>query len=361
MNVSVVLPQELGPSELSAWRTMQRSSADLDNAFLSPAFTLAVGRVRPDARVAVLEEGQDVVGFFPFEQGRFRVGRPIAAGVSDAQAVIHAPGLEWNAQDLLRGCRLDVFEFDHLISSQLASAKNVIRRSSSIIDVSQGYQAYIAERQRTSKKIFKSTFAKERRLERDVGETRFEFDIRDPEGLRVLMRWKSAQYRRTGRRDRFAIGWIERLVWDLFETPSEGCAGTLSVLYSAERVVAAHFGLRSDSTLSCWFPAYDISLARYSPGLSLHLKMAEGAATAGLRSLDLGKGDEDYKASLMSRGEVVGEGRIERPTAAMLVHKVHRPLRRFALDFMMRHPTLRRRARRVLKPGKKLAEPRVKG
>ncbi len=349
MNATVVRPEELGASELAVWRTMQRSSAEFDNAFLSPGFALAAGRVRPNTRVAVLEEGHDVVGFFPFEQGRFRVGRPIAAGVSDAQAVIHAPGLEWNARDLLSACRLDVFEFDHLIASQMPAAQHATRRGSSIIDVSQGYEEYIAERQRASKKIFKSTFAKQRKLERDLGETRFEFDIRDPQALRVLIGWKSAQYRRTGRRDRFAVQWVERLVWDLFDAPAEACAGTLSVLYSAERVVAAHFGLRSESTLSCWFPAYDVDLARYSPGLSLHLKMAEGAAITRLRYLDLGKGDEDYKASLKSRDVPVGEGSIERRSAVALARKVQRTPRRVVFDFIIRHPTLRRGARTVLK------------
>jgi CelD/BcsL family acetyltransferase involved in cellulose biosynthesis len=349
MNVSVVRPQDLGASEVTAWRRMQRSGGDLDNPFLSPAFTIAAGRVRPNARVAVLEEENDIVGFVPFEQSRFRIGRPIAAGVSDAQAVIHVPGLEWDALDLLKGCDLDVFEFDHLIASQISSLQSVVRRDSSIIDVSRGYQAYLAERQRASKKIFKSTFEKQRKLERDFGESRFEFENRDPQALDVLIRWKSEQYRRTGRRDRFAVGWIEQLVRDLFDTPSEGCAGTLSALYSAERLVAAHFGLRSDATLSCWFPAYDVGLARYSPGLSLHLQMAEGAATAGLSYLDLGKGDEVYKTSLKSFVVPVGEGWIARPSAAAFVHKVQRVPSRFAFDLITRHPKLRRAARKTLK------------
>jgi CelD/BcsL family acetyltransferase involved in cellulose biosynthesis len=350
VKVSVVRPQELGASELAAWRAMQRSSPKLVNAFLSPGFTLAAGRVRPSARVAVLEEGQDVVGFFPFEQGRFRVGRPIAAGVCDAQAVIHAPGLEWNAQDLLKGCDLDVWEFDHLIGGQIASVgPNVSCRNSPIIDVSQGYDSYIAERQRSSKKIFKSTLYKQRKLERDLGGTRFEFDAQDPEALSVLMRWKSAQYRRTGRRDRFAIDWIERLVRDLFETRSPGCVGTLSVMYAAERVVVAHFGLRSDSALSCWFPAYDVGLARYSPGLSLHLKMAEAAATAGFRYLDLGKGDEAYKESLKTGDVPIGEGWIDRPSAVALARRVQRTPRRAAFKLISSHPALRHAARKVLR------------
>jgi CelD/BcsL family acetyltransferase involved in cellulose biosynthesis len=350
MNVSVVRPHELGAPELAAWRAMQRSCRELDNAFLAPGFTLAAGRVRATARVAVLEEGQDLVGFFPFEKGRFRIGRPIGAGVCDAQGVIHVPGHEWNALELLKGCHLDVWEFDHLIGGQLASAgHNVARRSSATIDISRGYEAYVAERQSASKKVFKSTFYKQRKLERDLGATRFEFDIQDSHALGVLLRWKSDQYRRTGRRDRFAIEWIEHLVRDLFETGSDGCTGTLSVLYSADRIVAAHFGLRSDSCLSCWFPAYDPSLARYSPGLSLHLRMAEAAAATGLCYLDLGKGDEDYKQSLKTGEVIVGEGWIDRPSVAAVLRRVRRTPGRLASEVILSHPPLRRAARRALK------------
>jgi CelD/BcsL family acetyltransferase involved in cellulose biosynthesis len=350
MKVSVVRPQELGAPELAAWRAMQQSSRELVNPFLSPGFTLAAGRVRPAARVAVLQEGNEVVGFFPFEQGPFRTGRPIAAGVSDSQAVIHAPGLEWNALELLKRCHLDVWEFDHLVSGQIASVgRHVARRGSPIMDVSEGYDAYVAERQRTSKKVIKSTLYKQRKLERDLGATSFRFDTRDPRALSLLMRWKSGQYRRTGRRDRFASEWIERLVWDLFETRSNGCAGILSALYSGDRIVAAHFGLRSDRSLSCWFPAYDPSLARYSPGLSLHLRMADAAATAGLRYLDLGKGDEVYKQSLKTGDLTVGEGWIHRPSVASVMHRVRRTPGRVASNVIVSHPRLRHATRRTLK------------
>ncbi|TMK97749.1 MAG: GNAT family N-acetyltransferase [Actinobacteria bacterium] len=346
MKISVVRPEELGSDELASWRAMQGSNPALANPFLSTGFTLAVGRVRPSTRVAVLEEGQHVVGFFPFDQGRFRVGRPMAPGVSDCQAIVHAPGFEWNAKDLLKGCHLDVWEFAHLIAEQIpAAGQNVSPHNSAIIEMRHGYEAYLAERQRTSKKIFKSTFSKLRKLDRDLGETCFEFDAQDPQALAVLMRWKSAQYRRTGHRDRFGVPWIERLVWELFEARSDGCSGTLSALRAEERVVAVHFGLRSESSLSCWFPAYDVRLAKYSPGLSLHLKMAEAAAAAGIHYLDLGKGDEDYKQSLKNGDLIVGEGWIDRPSAPALARRVQQAPRRF----VMSHPPLRRAVRSVLK------------
>jgi CelD/BcsL family acetyltransferase involved in cellulose biosynthesis len=350
MKVTVIRPHELGATEISAWRTMQQSSPEFTNAFLSPGFTVAAGRVCPTARVGVMEDGHDVVGFFPFEQGRSRIGRPIAAGVCDFQAVIHAPGVEWSMRDLLEGCNLDVWEFDHLIARQAQSTgRNVALRPSPIIDVSDGYAAYLEERLRVSKKIFKSTLYKSRKLEREVGATRFEFDNQEADVLGILIRWKSQQYRRTGYRDQFGIEWIRRLVWELFETRRDGCAATLSVLYAADRVIAVHLGLRSDQALSCWFPAYDVELARYSPGLWLHLKMAEAAAQAGLRHLDLGKGDEEYKQSLKTGDLFVGEGWIDRPSLVACMRRVQRAPGRIAVDFVLRRPRLRQAARRTLR------------
>jgi CelD/BcsL family acetyltransferase involved in cellulose biosynthesis len=260
--------------------------------------------------------------------------------------VIHAPGLEWDAKGLLNGCRLDVLEFRHLIAQQMPLAgKHMSAHDSPIIELPEGYEPYFAERQRTSKKIFRSTSAKMRKLERDLGKLSFELDDRDGRALDVLKRWKSAQYRRTGHMDRFRVGWITHLVQDLFETRSDGCSGNLSVLRSEERVVAAHFGLRSDSYLACWFPAYDVTLAKYSPGLVLHLRMAEAGPPAGIQSLDLGKGSEEYKRSLKTGDLIVGEGWIDRPSASALARRLEQAPRRVVVS----HPPLARAVRKVLK------------
>jgi CelD/BcsL family acetyltransferase involved in cellulose biosynthesis len=349
MNVTVVRPRDLGQPEVAAWRDMQRQNVEFDNAFLSPGFAVAVDRARSDARVAIIQEAGQTVGFFAFQQGRSHVARPIGAGICDRQAVVHAPHCDLNIGALLAASGISVWEFDHLVGRQLERAGGRTRAvSSPIIDVSQGYERYLAERQRASKKIVKSTLAKHRRMEREVGPTRFDFEARDRDAFELMILWKSAQYRRTGRRDRFAVKWIEYVVRDLFEQPAEGCIGTLSVLRAAEKVAALHFGLRADSTLSCWFPAYRPELARYSPGLLLHLKMAEGAAASGLRQLDLGKGGEEYKQSLKTGDLVVGEGWVDRPSAVALARRIALAPRRLAYRLVERSPVLRQMARRTL-------------
>ena len=349
MKISVVHPSELGRAELDRWRHLH-DAPDLANPFLSAEFATCVGRVRRGARVAVLEEGPEIIGFFPYERGAFRVGRPVGAGLSDCQGLVHAPGVDWDPRALLRACGLDVWEFDHLLVGQRPFGPyHRARRRSSVIDLSDGYDAWLAARRRAFKHSISDMGRKQRKLEREVGGIRFDFDAPDGDVLDTLMRWKSAQYRRTGRSDRFARPATVQLVRELHQTRAPGCSGTLSVLYAGERPVAIHLGLRSSATLACWFPTYDVALSKYSPGLMLHLFMAEAAAASGLPRLDLGKGDEEYKTVLGNQQLTVAEGCVERPSAVALARRVQHAPRRYATDFVVSRPALRSRARQLLR------------
>lgn len=311
MKISVVRPAELGAAELESWRLMQKENAALQNPFLSPEFTLAVGRARMSARVAIIEDGGEIVGFFPHELRRRSVGTAIGAGMCDCQGVIHAPGAQWDARELVRACGLPIWEFDHLVAGQrpFASYTTAIH-ASPIIDLSGGYPAYLEERLRAASGI-RTIQRKLRKLEREVGAIRFEFGHADSGELRRLMAWKSAQIRRAVQRDLFGMPWVVEAVTELFNARAAECTGTLSVLYAGDRVVASHLGIRSQTILAYWFPAYDTAFGRYSPGLALLLLIAESAAAQGICQIDLGRGPAAYKDRLKSRELSVAEGRVE--------------------------------------------------
>lgn len=167
--------------------------------------------------------------------------------------------------------------------------------------------------------------------------------------LRTLMRWKSAQYRRTGRMDRFARPWIVDLVDHLFDVREEHFTGVLSVLYAGDRPVAAHFGPRSRSVLAAWFTAYDPEFHRYSPGLMMHLRTAEAAGRNGVSVLDLGRGDKEYKDWLKTRELRVAEGFAHRPHPVAAAHRLWRRPVRGLRNTVLAHPELRDPADRLLK------------
>ncbi|MEV8345943.1 GNAT family N-acetyltransferase [Streptomyces niveus] len=351
--IRVVRPGELDAGEIARWRELRALSGAPANPFMEPEFSQAVGRVRPGARVAVIGgDSGGPVGFFPYERGPLGQGRAIGFGVSDSQGPVLSAEHTLTAGELLRACSLSSWEFDNLEAGGGLFVPDAAEAfDSPVIDIGQGYEAYEAVLRAGSPKFFRTTTAKERRLARQAGEVRFVFDERDPAALRTLMEWKSAQYRRTGRRDRFAKKWISTLVRQLAaDRPDRapGCSGVLSVLYVADRPVAAHFGLRSRTVLSCWFPAYDTGFAKYSPGLILHLRMAEAAAGAGIGLLDLGRGAAEYKDALKTGELRVYEGASVRRGPRAALYRLSREPSRRAHSFVRNRPKLAGYAQRAL-------------
>ncbi|MFC9245556.1 GNAT family N-acetyltransferase [Streptomyces sp. NPDC057136] len=358
MDISVYRSEELTDADRAAWTTMQAKAfrdglPQMANPFLSPEFALAVGRCRRGVRIAVMrEDGPDgePVAFFPYQRTTAGVGRAIALGLSDCQGIVHGPGFRCDAGELLAACGLAIWEFDHLAQGQQPFEHSIKGTfSSPVMDVEAGWEAYVARLRERSGRGTKGRLKLERKLAQAVGEVRYVHDERDPAMLRTLMAWKSAQYRKTGRSDRFAHAWITRLVDDLFHTHTESFAGLLSVLYADGRPVAAHFGLRSEQVVACWFPAYDPAFAKFSPGMVQHLRMAQGAAAEGISYLDLGRGHRDHKEVLKTGELSVSEGWVTRRHPVALAHRARRAPVRALRNTVVSRPELFRPADRLLK------------
>lgn len=350
MNIATCRPSELGASELEAWRSIQAMDSSFDNPFLSPEFTVAAGRTRDNVRVAIIEDDNKPVAFLPYEVRAFGIGRAVGFGVSDLQGIVHHPEYTWSARDLLAKTRVNVFEFDHWLpnQAQTTDAKAFVSPSA-VMDLSHGYEAYMAQDGRESRRLVKSALQKRRKLEREHGPITFLFDTPCESTLGLLMDFKSDQYRRSGRSDRFAKKWIRDLVKNLYETKNPDFSGVLSVMYVQDKPISFHFGIRTADTLSLWFPSYDPAFHKYSPGLQMFLEIARVAPQYGLKTLDLGKGEEEFKQSLKSHDRMVATGRIEFPSATAYLHRLHRVPVQGIEHFVLSHPRARLAARKTLK------------
>jgi CelD/BcsL family acetyltransferase involved in cellulose biosynthesis len=350
--IDVVRPGDLGPGELAHWRRIQRSHPDLASPFLSPAFAVAVERARGTARVAVLSGPPGITGFLPYEQGRWGAGVALGKGLSDVQAVLVPPGVDADLRAVLHACRLRTWEFDHLLGHQVAvlagAATGLVPERSPVIDLSGGLAAYERRQRAVSSSFFQSTGRKRRKLEREHGPVRLVLADTDPAHLEAVLRWKSAQYRRTGRSDRFADPAVRALVTDLWRTGDPDLAAPLTVLLAGDTVVAGHLGLRAASTLAWWFPAYDPRFSAYSPGLVLLLELVRAMPDAGLSLLDLGKGDEAYKERLSNRQIPLLRGAVARTRHLAVAHRARHWPRERAERLVLESPRLRAWARDAL-------------
>jgi CelD/BcsL family acetyltransferase involved in cellulose biosynthesis len=329
---------------------MQRATPSLANPFLSPEFAVAAGRARLNARVAVLMDGQSITGFFPFEKRRLGMGMPIGGSLSHYQGLIHAPGAEWEPQELLRGCRLSAWQFDNLILGQQPfrpyhAATGLLP----MIDLADGFDAYYAKLRAKWPRFCRELARKTRKLGREVGDLRIVVDSRDNNLLHTLIAWKSDQYRRTGCVDNFERPWVVGLLEALLATRSYHADGLLSVLYAGDQPVAAQFGLRTGNLLVGWYTGYDTRFARYSPGMIHLMQMAEQLAATGIGAIYMGKGARRYTKVLRSYDLLVAEGVVTGRSALGAVHRVRGASTRWAVRTVRQHPRLHRAADRVLR------------
>ena len=350
MRITVVPARSLSPEHVKRWAELQEVDSALSSPFLSPDFTLAVAAVRPDVEVGVLEQGGTVVGVFPFQRGRFLLGQPVGGRLNDVQGVIIQRDTEWDAVRLLRGCGLAAWEFTRLLASQTPFEPfHYHRRVSAVVDVSRGYDAYVAETREALRPL--GLARKVRKLESEIGPLRFEPHSLDIRLVHTLMRWKLDRYGRHSYFDVYAIPWVRSLLERIHATQTPRFAGVLSVLYAGNDVAAVHMGMRSPQMWHHWFHAYNPAIAEYSPGLLLLLKMAEHASAVGMRGIDLGGSDEyPYKQGLMNSAVELLEGTVGRlPVITSAQRRRH-----FTATWIRQSPLLHRPARTLLRAYRRL-------
>jgi CelD/BcsL family acetyltransferase involved in cellulose biosynthesis len=285
--------------ERERWAEVLARSPHLSSPFFRPEYTEAVAAVRGDVLVACVESGGTVAGFFPFHRSRLGFGIPVGGGRTNYDGPIIDPTLGWDPKELVRASGLRAHRFRRVPAAAASLGRyESWRGGSSVLDLSRGFDGYVGERMAAGSKVVAKTERQARMLERDVGPLRFEAQSPSTELLRLLMRWKSDQWRRTGDVDRFSVGWNVELLDLIHGTDQPDFGGLLSVLHAGERVAALALLLRSKTAGFLWFPTYDPDLSTYSPGMILLLRMAEDAAKRGILAIDLGAADALYKTRL---------------------------------------------------------------
>ena len=311
MNVELIEGAELAMEEMARWEEIRLNNSSLSSPYFSPTFVQIASRIRDNVRVGVIHEGNEVVGFFPFESGRKGIGRPVGGCLSDYHGLIVDRPLPTPVSRIIQACGLSTWTFDHCLADQSCFAAHArVRSESPIIGLGSGFSGYEEERRRHGSKVLQRTASKKRKLEREMDRCRFVFSSVDPAALEFVIRLKSEQCLRTGTFDFFGIESYRSLV-KLIHVQREGdFQGVLSTLSCGDDLVAAHFGMRSGSTLHWWFPVYDHQFARYRPGQVLLLELIREAQHQGIELVDLGKGDDHYKTRFMNGSVPLLEGKV---------------------------------------------------
>ncbi|MBL8327332.1 MAG: GNAT family N-acetyltransferase [Rubrivivax sp.] len=317
MKITRIRASELDAPLVARWRELTDANPDLASPYFSVEYTQAAARVRGDVFVSILEHDGRVQGFFPHQSVSRAVAGPVGGRLSDCHGLVCAAGLDWNALDVVRGSGFSIWDFDHVPASQAAFLPHAtLHEVSPVMDVSGGYGAYLEQRKAAGAQRIAQMQRKARKFEREVGPMRFEADCKDPRAFAQVVQWKREQCARTGVPDFLSWGWTTALLEQIGATDTPGFAGRLSVLWHGDVVLAAHFGMRSATVWHWWFPTYNDAFSDHSPGGILLLKVAEAAAAAGMRHVDLGKGEDAYKRSFATHSLPLLEGSVLVPSLA---------------------------------------------
>jgi CelD/BcsL family acetyltransferase involved in cellulose biosynthesis len=344
VKASVCRPGELGPAERTRWQELLREAPALCHPFLSPEFATALGAVGKKARVAVVHDGPDNVGFFGYEVGPLRVARPLAGRLAYRQGFVHAAGLPWSWGGLLQAVGLDAVEFTDVVGEQTSSELTSDLQGplevdeAAIIDTSDGWDAYL---ERSKGRRVKNTRYLDRKLEREVGPVKFTWGEVDRAEFDQLVAWKSEQYRRSGWPDPFAQRWVR----ELFEILVEERAGELQPIFTSLRagdhLLAVDLSLLFHDVYAGWFSAYNHDFSAYSPGAVRMLRTIEVACGEGVRYIDLARGDERYKRSFKNDYLQVGAGLLHNGSARALAYRTARAPARAARSYVLDRPKVR--------------------
>ncbi len=288
---------------ISIWRKFQNDDFVYYSPYFCPEFTLSVGQVRDDVRIAVVAIKDEIVAFLPFQMtNRFMV-KPVGGPLCDFHGVIKKKNFKGNYSDILKQVGLKTFKYHHLYINDFITVDEKIDTLdySHFIDLSKGYESYMKTLKARGSKMEKDVNYKLRRLERDFGPVKFIPAIDDETLLDKLLLWKSEQYQMSGLVDVFSYDWTRKLLHAILKIKGENFRGVLSGLYAGDHLLALHMGMRSRFVWNWWFPRHDNRFRKFSPGIILRLKVAEYAASCGIQRIDLGcGGSSTYKPRLSS-------------------------------------------------------------
>ena len=315
MKARILEARNLPDESAARWRAIIAANDRLDSPFFAPEFTKAVGAAREDAFVAEISENGEPRAFLPFHLCRGGVAKPIGGHLSDYHGLIADRDFAPPAEELLAACNLSAYDFNHAPADQPVLADGAVVRSvSPRIDLSDGAEVWRARLSKSGRHAVKDTQRRMRKLAREHAEVRFVYNDRREETWRSLVEMKNAALgqNQPGGAPSIDAGWVGEVFRTLRAIDAPAFGGALSAVFAGERLIAAHFGLRSDRTWCWWFNTYDPAFAGFAPGLITILEAVEIAPKKGLQAIDFGRGAQSYKTRLATDERALCEGSIAR-------------------------------------------------
>ena len=318
LTVETLHPSLLSAADAALWRSFAADEDGFANPLLGPEFAQAVGKVREDARVAIVRRAGETIGFLPFHRRPGGLARPIGSPLSDYHGLVSRPDTGLRVADVLRAAEVSVFRYSGLIDPHgVFPTSPETDRTAYLIDLKgTTAEAYLEAVRAESPKKIKNYRRLDNKLDREVGAVRLVAGDMSRDAFNLLIDWKRDQLARTGGHDFLRADWTRELMADLFTTRDGDMRGLMINLYAGDLLVGGHFGVRQGATYHPWIASTNPAMAAWSPGQIFFLRAIAAMPELGLTRYDLGPGHDHYKRAYGLRTFQIGEGAATAATVA---------------------------------------------
>ncbi|MEM7637905.1 MAG: GNAT family N-acetyltransferase [Pseudomonadota bacterium] len=295
MKFELYRPQDLSAEQWQIYAALRDARSIYDDPFFDPDFARLVGEVREDTRIGFASDKDGVFAVWALHIRPGNWARPIGAPFSDWNGPILAENTHLSAQEILAGFDISGLTTQGFQPLSAAPTDELDRIGANVTDLSQGWQAFIADQEARWPKHFKKMRRVYRNVDRDFSGPQFTWDDRRDDSFDRLMTLKREQYARTGYYDVLNAPWTRSLFDRLRHFEGPRLRTRMSSLYFGDQIAAGEFNLQSDTVLHGWITAFDQAYSKYSPGNILVQEVLARMNEAGLVLYDSGPGLDHYK------------------------------------------------------------------
>lgn len=293
----------------SQFHALRDARPRYNDPFFDPEYARLVSQVRPDVRLGLAFEGEELVGVWPIHRRPGAWARPIGGPFSDWHGPVLSVNTDLTAHAFLRGMGvLGMSSFGWLPQDRESEGRLTIA-GANMSDVSAGWDSFIENQGERWPKHFKKMRRLARNMERDFSEVEFRFDDESDDTFSRLIFLKREQFRRTGRHDVLGTRWVHQLLDALRHQKDESFRLRLISLHLDGQHAASELVLQSRNVIHGWITAYETDYAQYSPGnFVVQFMLEEMANRDGPKVYDAGPGLDHYKRHYSNFQLPVGSG-----------------------------------------------------
>ena len=160
----------------SQFHALRDARPRYDDPFFDPDYARLVARVRPDARLGLAFEGDELVGAWPIHRRPGAWARPIGGPFSDWHGPVLSADTDLTAHAFLRGIGVHGMSSFGWLPQDTESEGRLSIAGANMSDVSSGWDSFMGNQGERWPKHFKKMRRLARNMERDFSEVEFRFD-----------------------------------------------------------------------------------------------------------------------------------------------------------------------------------------